>query len=345
MADPLFYQKQGPFSLNELASLFGTSVEPFPDVQVHDVTTLDQATPHDIAYCDHKKYATQLKETRAGVCLIKSELQEIVPSSTIAIVVTHPRRVFARVTAHFYPASHSQAGISTTAVVHPTAQIASDCQIEEYVVIGPNVVIGTGTRVGTHGVIGAGVQIGKDCDIGPGVHLQYARIGDQVMIKPGAKIGQIGFGFEMDEAGPINIPHLGRVIIEDNVQIGANTAIDRGVMGDTTIGAGSRIDNLVQIAHNVHLGKNCILVAQVGVAGSTRLGDFVIAAGQAGIADHLTIGDGARIAAQSGLMRDVAPREIVAGSPAIPVKDWHRQTIALQQLIRHKDKSDDSKRN
>jgi UDP-3-O-[3-hydroxymyristoyl] glucosamine N-acyltransferase len=236
----------------------------------------------------------------------------------------------------FYPDIMPQPIKAATAVIHPTATLGAGCCIDDYAIIGAGATVGPSCHIGAHAVIGAGVQLGEGCRIESFVNIQYAVIGNSVTIQSGAKIGQSGFGFDMDESGYLTIPQLGRVLIGDDVVIGANTTIDRGASADTVIGAGSRIDNLVQIAHNVVLGKNCVLVAQVGIAGSTQLGNFVVAAGQVGIADHLTIGNGVRIGAQSGLLRDVAPGETIAGSPAIPIRDWHRQTILLQRLLDRK---------
>jgi UDP-3-O-[3-hydroxymyristoyl] glucosamine N-acyltransferase len=205
-------------------------------------------------------------------------------------------------------------------------------------VIEDGVVLGKNCFVGPNTVIEQGCSIGNNAVIESNVTISHAIIGDDVFIKPGARIGQPGFGFYMDEQGHFDVPQLGRVLIGNHVHIGANTTIDRGSQADTLIGNGVRIDNLVQIAHNVEVGDNSVLVAQVGVAGSTKLGRFVIAAGQVGIAGHLTVEDGVKIAAQSGLMRNVGKGETVAGSPAVPVRDWHRQTIALQKLAKEKGK-------
>jgi UDP-3-O-[3-hydroxymyristoyl] glucosamine N-acyltransferase len=197
--------------------------------------------------------------------------------------------------------------------------------------------LGARCRVGPNTAIGAAVELGDDCRIGANVTLSHCRIGARVVLHPGVRIGQAGFGFAPDPSGPVKIPQLGRVIVGDDVDIGANTTIDRGSGHDTVIGAGTMIDNLVQIGHNVAIGRGCILAGQVGVSGSTRLGDFVMAGGQVGFAGHLTIGSGARIAAKSGLMRDVAPGETVGGNPAVPMRLFMKQVALLQRLARKKD--------
>jgi UDP-3-O-[3-hydroxymyristoyl] glucosamine N-acyltransferase len=201
-------------------------------------------------------------------------------------------------------------------------------------VVGANTEIGEGTWLGPGVVIGEGVVVGRDCRIHANVTLSHCIVGARVTVFPGARIGQDGFGFAPDPRGHVTVPQLGRVLIHDDVRIGANTTIDRGAGPDTVIGAGCRIDNLVQIGHNVVLGRGCIVVAQAGIAGSTRLGDFVVLGGQAGLTGHLTIGAGAQVAAQAGVMDDVPPGAIYGGSPAIPARDWHRQTVAVRKLVK-----------
>jgi len=340
MADPRFYQKKGPFTLKELIAACGESISGTYDetIIIDDIASLEHAQAGQLTYCEAKKYQGLLASTQAQAVLVIAELADALPAHVAPLVCARPRRAFARIASCFYPKMVPGPATAATAVVHPTATLGAGCCIDDYAIIGPGAHIGPSCHVGAHVVIGAGVQLGEGCCIDPFVHIQYAAIGNFVEIHSGAKIGQSGFGFDMDESGYLNIPQLGRVLIGDGVTIGANTTIDRGANTDTVIGAGSRIDNLVQIAHNVVLGKNCVLVAQVGIAGSTRLGNFVVAAGQVGIADHLTIGDGVRIAAQSGLMRDVEAGQTIAGSPAISVRDWHRQTALLQRLLNERRK-------
>jgi UDP-3-O-[3-hydroxymyristoyl] glucosamine N-acyltransferase len=214
--------------------------------------------------------------------------------------------------------------------------VPDDCDLGPNVVIERAVRLGHRCRIGANTVIAAGVEIGDDCRIAANVTLSHCLIGARVVLHPGVRIGQEGFGFAPDPKGPIKVPQLGRVVIGDDVDIGANTTIDRGSGHDTVIGAGSMIDNLVQIGHNVVLGRCCILAGQVGISGSTRLDDFVMVGGQGGLAGHLHIGSGARIAAKSGLMRDVPAGETVCGSPAVPLSEFMRQTAVLQRLAKKK---------
>lgn len=339
MIDHRFHKNHGPFLLKDLVSKSSVEVkQPYDESMViEDVATLGEANSRHLTYCEGKKYLQDLRTCQAGACILPEALLESISSSIVPLVSSQPRRVFAQLTRLFYPEVACESHVAATAIIHPTAQVSPDASIGDYAIIGEGAIIGPRCSIGAHVIIGPQVHLGEACHIEPFVHIQYSILGRRVTVKTGAKIGQKGFGFEMDESGPIDVPQLGRVVIEDGVEIGANTAIDRGTNTDTVIGSGSRIDNLVQIAHNVKVGKHCILIAQVGIAGSTQLGNAVIMAGQAGAAGHLTIGDRARIAAQCGLMRDVLPGETLAGSPAVPVRDWHRQTILLQRLIHNKE--------
>jgi len=251
------------------------------------------------------------------------------------LVSKYPHRSFALIATAFYPEEKAKGVIDPTAVIHPTAKLGKDVEIGSLAVIGANAELSDGVKVGPLSVIGEGVMIGENSIIGNHVSVSHAYLGKHVHIKAGARIGQSGFGFFMDSGdmeGHVPMPQLGRVIIHDFVEIGANATVDRGSGEDTVIGLGTRIDNLVQIGHNVHLGKGCVLVAQSGVAGSTKLGNYVAAGGQAGFADHLTIGSGARLGAQCGIMRDVLEGEVLMGSPAMPFKTYYRQIAVLKKL-------------
>src|SRR5205823_225171 len=225
-------------------------------------------------------------------------------------------------------------GVAAGAIVHPAAQIENGVSIDPGVVIGPRAAIGAGTAIGATAAIGPDVQIGRDCSIGPGASIIHALIGDNVILHAGCRLGQDGFRYHMGAQGHIKVPQLGRVIVQDNVEIGAGTAIDRGASGDTVIGEGTKIDNLVQIGHNVSVGRNCIIVAQCGISGSVVLGDNVILGGQVGIADHLTIGEGAMIGAKSGVVSNVPAGEKWLGVPAWPGREFLRATAALRRLAR-----------
>jgi len=224
------------------------------------------------------------------------------------------------------------AGVAATATIHPSARLEGGVTIEPGAVIGPRAEIGAATLVGPGAVIGPNVHIGRDCAIGSHVTIVHALIGDRVIIHPGCRIGQDGFGYVPGPAGHIKVPQIGRVIIQDNVEIGANTTIDRGGMRDTVIGEGTKIDNLVQIGHNVTIGRHCVLVSQTGVSGSAIIGDGVVMGGQVGIADHITVGAGAMLAARAGVMSDVAAGERLAGYPAKPARQYFREVLLLERL-------------
>lgn len=340
MADTRFFQKTGPFPLTDLAHLCHAELHIPTDIQsplITDVRPLNIATDTDIACYHNTKYVQELQETKAAACLIHPDNIHQAPKNLILLITPRPYRSYGKLLSHFHPDTQNnthETTIAPTAIISPSAKIGSKCFIDNYTIIGDNVEIGDGTSVGPHTVIDRGVKIGKSGQISSHVTISHSLIGNQVIIKTGAKIGQKGFGFDMDDQGHVPIPQLGRVLIGDHVEIGSNTTIDRGSNADTEIGNGCRIDNLVQIAHNVILGENCILVAQVGIAGSSKLGKFVIAAGQVGIAGHLTLGDGVRIAAKSGLMRNVPSGETVAGIPAVPIREHFKQVATLAKLTK-----------
>jgi UDP-3-O-[3-hydroxymyristoyl] glucosamine N-acyltransferase len=330
----VFISKKSSIKLTELAQLIDVQLEAKSDAIVEDVGALDALSAGILACYHNSKYKQSLQNASAGFCLLKPEDKHLLPSGVVGLFSETPYRVFGKAVTYFYPKAVSNGCISSNAQIHETAKIGKNCQIDAFAVIEANAQIGDNSIIGSHCVVGQAVKIGNDCVLESHVIITNTIAGDRLYVKPGARIGQQGFGFHMDEKGHFDIPQIGCVRIGNDVQIGANTTIDRGSQHDTVIGNFCRIDNLVQIAHNVELGDGCVLVAQVGVAGSTKFGKFVIAAGQVGVAGHLNIGDGVKIAAQSGLMRDVNAGETVAGSPAIAVRDWHKQTVALQRLIK-----------
>lgn len=337
-----FFNKHGPFALNDLAKATNvTLAQPNQGhLMIHDVTPLQDAGSGHLTFYHNTKYRDALARSAATACLIHPDHAASAPPHMALLLTSKPYRAYAHILGLFYTDPEPDTQISPLASIHPSAIVGENVSVGPFCVIRENVLIGANTVIGSHTVIERGVIIGNHCTLAAHVTISHATIGNHVLIKTGARIGQKGFGFDMDDAGHISVPQIGQVVIGDHVEIGANTTIDRGSAHNTIIGAGTRIDNLVQIAHNVVLGEQCVIVAQVGIAGSTKLGRFVIAAGQAGIAGHLEIGDFARIAAQSGLMKNVDARQTVAGCPAIPVRDWHKQTIALAKLIKKGNKDD-----
>jgi UDP-3-O-[3-hydroxymyristoyl] glucosamine N-acyltransferase len=339
MADPRFYDNRGPFTLADVCAHAGVELPGGADVaaQIFDLATLDGAGARHLAFCAGKAASAALARTKAGFCFIDKSARSVkTPSSTIGLPSNSAQHAFAAALNLFYPENMLTAWLQTTAI-DPSAKIGAGVMLAPGVVIGPDVEIGDRTRVGPNAVIGRGVAIGRDCEIGSNVTIASSYIGDSVTIFPGTQIGQPGFGFASSTGGHIKIPQVGRVIVQDKVEIGACCAIDRGAIGDTVIGEGTKIDNLVQIGHNTHIGRHCVIVSQVGISGSCEIGDFVVMGGQAGVADHAIIGDGTRLAARTGVMPGILPPGLdYGGTPARPVKDWLRETVVLAKLAKTK---------
>lgn len=344
MADQRFFRLCGPFSLAEVASLADARlVGGEPTRPIVDVAALDLAGDGQVTFLDNAKYTAQAKETKAAACVIREDLVHCLPDGVAALVTDEPYRGYARIAAAFYPDAAEPnplqpalAGIAVGAVIDPDADIGEDCQIASGAVIEVGARIGPRCRIGANATIGRGGVLGSDCIIGPGAALSHCLIGSRVVIHAGARIGQDGFGFAMGPKGHVKVPQIGRVIIEDDVEIGANSTIDRGSGPDTVIGRGCKIDNLVMIAHNVEMGPGCIVVAQTGISGSTKIGAGSVLAAQVGVAGHLKIGPGTRFAARSGVMRDVEGGKAMGGSPAVPMKQWLRQVVTLNRLIKRR---------
>lgn len=336
MADERFFIKdRTKLSLAEIADIAGVSyqVDNLDDVYIEDIAPLDTAGPNDASFLDNRRYRGQLKTTQAGACFITPDMAEYAPDHVHLLITPTPYKAFALTAQTFYQAQEPKTWRAPSASIHDSADIGESCYIGENAVIGRGVQIGDNCRIMPGAFIDDNVVIGNDCVINANTSLTCAIIGDRVTIFTGARIGQDGFGFAIAPDGFVKMPQLGRVLIEDDVVIGANTTIDRGASPDTKIGAGTWIDNLVQIGHNVVVGTMSVIVAQVGISGSTKIGNRVMIGGQAGLAGHITIGDDARIAAHSGVMRDVEPGVEVMGYPALDKTTFMRQTTYLKRLI------------
>jgi UDP-3-O-[3-hydroxymyristoyl] glucosamine N-acyltransferase len=338
MADPVFFDIEGGLTVGEVASLVSA---PLPDTgsdrPLTAVMPLEDAGPLDLAYMDNARYADALAATRAGACLVSRRFAARVPVGTVALVVPDPHRAYATVLARLYPSAlrpqstFGAVGVTPGSFVHPSAKLEPGVVVDPGAVIGPRAEIGRNTVVGSGAVIGPDVRIGRDCAIGPGASVVVALLGNRVIVHPGVRIGQDGFGFAMG-AKHIKVAQIGRVIIQDDVEIGANTTIDRGATRDTIIGEGTKIDNLVQIGHNVVIGRHCVVVSQTGISGSATLEDYVVLGGQVGIVGHVRVGRGAQIAATSNVNSDVPPGARWGGTPAKPVKEWFREITTLKTL-------------
>src|SRR4051812_5862029 len=340
MSEPVFFPRAAAISLAEIAVIAGASIPDSADPtrQIAGVAPLDAAGPHDVAYMDNAKYADALAATRAGVCLVARRFAAKVPPATVALIAPQPYRAYAQVLGRLHPSaarpgsSFDAAGISSGSSIHPAARLERGAVIDPGAVVGPHAEVGSGTVVGAQAVIGPHVRIGRDCSIGPNASVLNALVGNRVILHPGVRVGQDGFGFAMSGQGHLKVPQVGRVIIQDDVEIGANTTIDRGSGRDTVIGEGTKIDNLVQIGHNVVIGRHCVIVAQVGISGSTTLEDFVVLGGQVGVVGHVRIGMGAQIAGSSNVNKDVPPGARWGGPPAKPIREWFREITTLKTL-------------
>jgi len=336
MADARFFHRTRSFNLSEIADLSGASIGDGVDreLEVTDVAALDVADSQHLSFLDNVKYKDQFLKTKAGACFVHPEMAQLAPNGVAVLVTPTPYKSYALAAQAFYPQYSFEPQISDAAYIDVDAKVGENCRIDAHAVIAAGAEIADNTWVEAGAHIAEGVKIGSHCRIGSNATVSHAVIDDHVRLYPGVRVGQDGFGFAIDPAGYVKVPQLGRVLIGSHVEIGANTTIDRGAGPDTVIGQGTWIDNLVQIGHNVKIGKGCVIVAQVGISGSTVIDDYVVIGGQVGIAGHLNVGSGARIAAQSGVMRDIPAGQEMMGSPAIPKKESMRQIIALKRLIK-----------
>jgi UDP-3-O-[3-hydroxymyristoyl] glucosamine N-acyltransferase len=345
-----FFRSPLPLSLAQIAELVGAAVPDGADAAVlfSGIGPLDVAGAMDVSFLDNPQYVDQAGRTSAGLVVVGPRHAPKVAATSIKLVINDPYRAFARIAAAFFPAAmrpqsiFGSTGISAGAFIHPEARLEAGVVADPGVVVGAGAQIGSGTVLCANAVIGPGVTLGRDCAVGPNASITHAHLGNRVIVHAGACVGQDGFGFAMGPKGHLKVPQVGRVIIQDDVEIGAATCIDRGMNRDTVVGEGTKIDNQAQIAHNVTIGRHCVVVAQVALAGSSTLQDFVVIGGQAGVIGHATVGMGAQIAAKSAVGRDVPPGERWAGVPAKPIKELFREMAALERLTRSQNSANKS---
>ena len=336
-----FFKRPQGLTAQEIAALTGAVARgDVGERRISGVAPLDRAGPGDLAFMQNQKYSAAFAATHAGLCLTTEKFAGSAPRGVGVLVTPAPYRAFVTVAQKLYPGAMRPAslfeasGVAAGALVHPTARLESGIVIDPAAVVGPRAEIGAGTIIGPTAVIGPDVRVGRDCVIGAGSTTVHALIGDRVIIHAGTRIGQDGFGYVPGAGGHGKVPQVGRVIIMDGVEIGANTTIDRGAIRDTVIGEGTKIDNLVQIAHNVVIGRHCVLAAHTGISGSCTIGGYVMIGGRVGLSDNVSIGDGVMLAAGSGVMSNIPPGEKWGGSPAQPAREWLKANAALRRLTR-----------
>jgi UDP-3-O-[3-hydroxymyristoyl] glucosamine N-acyltransferase len=342
MSQPIAFKSAKTLTVGEIAALTGAQLRPgVPlDRVISGIAPLDTATLRDLSFLENPKYLDELPHTRAGACLVTPRFADRAPPHLAALPVRDAYRAFVGIARALFPDAlrpsslfAAAAGDAPGASIHPSARLESGVVVDPGVVVGPEAEIGSGTILAANAVIGPRVRIGRNCSIGAHSTILHALIGDRVIIHPGCHIGQDGFGFAMGQSGHLKVPQIGRVIIQDDVEIGAGSTIDRGANRDTVVGEGTKIDNLVQIGHNVVIGRHCVLVAQTGISGSATLEDFVVLGARVGVNNHVTIGEGAQIAALSGVHGDIPPGgRWGAVIPAKPMKAWLRELRALARL-------------
>ncbi|MBV9555678.1 MAG: UDP-3-O-(3-hydroxymyristoyl)glucosamine N-acyltransferase [Pseudolabrys sp.] len=344
MSEPVFFHGVTGLTVGEIAQRTGAVVRggaPL-DRRLNNIAPGDRAGPNDLTFVDSAKFERLLSQMRAGACFTTERFAGKIPAHVVTLVVPDAYRAFVAIAELLFPEARRPSSLFAQPVgvagasVHPSARLEEGVIIDPGVVVGPRAEIGQGTVLAANAVIGPDVRIGRHCSIGAGASLTHSLLGDRVIIHAGARIGQDGFGYLPSAKGHRKIPQIGRVIIQDDVEIGANTTIDRGGMRDTVIGEGSKIDNLVQIGHNCVIGRHCIIVSQTGISGSVAVGDYAMMGGQVGVVDNVAIGAGAQIAARGAVFGDVPAGERWAGYPARPLREWKREAITLRRLARQK---------
>lgn len=336
--DPRFHDISPPISFSEISEGVGIHLPDGSDPArlFSGVAPLSDAGPDEISFLANPKYVDQLRATKAGAVLVAERSASRVPEGCIAWVVGNPYLIFSKVSCLFHPLPKVVPGIHPKSIVDPTAVVGEGVRIDPGAVIGENVVLGDRVWIASNVVIERGCTIGADTRIGANVSIAYADIGSNCRIGPGSSIGTRGFGVAMDGAGHVELPQVGAVRIGDDVELGGNCCVDRGMGKDTVIGDGTKLDNMVQVGHAAQIGKHCVLAGQSGVAGSAVLEDFVVSGAQVGVGGHITMGKGTQIAGKTGVMKSTEPGAQIAGYPAQPIKQWLRAHHILNSLAAKK---------
>ncbi len=337
MIDTRFHHCTGPLPLSQLCELSGHSGlldQVSAPVAIEGADELDSAGRAAISFAASETYRKRLSNTEAAAVIVSSALADAVPATTAKLVAEDPYGVFIDFLNVLYPDDTFAVAASTATKSGAEPKLETNVIVGQGAVLGAGSEIGAGSVIGANAVIGAGVTIGRNCVIGAGVIIECAYLGNGVVLQPGVTIGAEGFGFQMGRQGHKKIPQLGRVIIQDRVEIGANTTIDRGTLGDTTIGEGTKIDNLVQIGHNCRIGRNCVISGMVGLSGSTVLEDGVVMGGGSASAGHLTLGAGTMVYARSGISGSFPAGSVIAGIPAQDAKLWKREVAMLRRMVK-----------
>jgi UDP-3-O-[3-hydroxymyristoyl] glucosamine N-acyltransferase len=313
-----------------------------PDHVVTSITPLAGAREGALVFAEGRGYGAEIANLPSCTLICTDDFAKLAPVHVAVIVSRKPQSLFAKAGRLLFPEAVKPARFvsappeNSGTFVSPTARLEAGVTLEPGAIIGDRAEIGSGSLIGPGAIVGAHCRIGRDCIIGPNASVINAFLGNRVLVQAGARIGQDGFGFVGGANGLEKMPHVGRVIIQDDVEIGSNSTVDRGALSDTIIGEGTKIDNLVQVAHNVRIGRHCVITAHCGLSGSVTLGDGVMLGGRVGVADHIKIGDGAQIAATSGVMNDVPAGERWAGTPAQPIKEFFREVAIIRNLVREK---------
>jgi len=342
-----FFAAPSPISLGELARLIDCELHrgEHADMQISTVAPIESAHEGSLTFFNNPRYVAAVREAKAGAVICAPKHAGLLEGKTGILLADDPYKAFSRAMALLFPAAmrplpiSAERAISPAASVDPAAVLESDVTIECGAVVGAGASIGKGSRLGPGAIIGPNVQIGRDVTVSGHASVVHAIVGDRVIIHCGARIGCDGFGFAMGPGGHLKIPQVGRVIIQDDVEIGANTCIDRGANRDTMVGEGTKIDSMVMIGHNNVIGRHCIISGQVGIAGSTELGDYVVLGGKVAVNGHIKIGSGAQIAGNSAVYESVEPGQQLGGSPARPLKLWMRDHVKIRREAKKQMKS------